>query len=102
MPGGSKVLESAPMAKAGASLGRWELCSAPSGERQPALHKLGAGGRRSLDPAGSWLVGDCCGVRLQDPRVTTRKFFFTRWLPFAWPQVVPYCMSTHTPIGPLD
>jgi len=65
MPGGSTVLESAPMAKAGASLGRWELCSAPSGERQPALHKLGAGGRRSLDPAGGWLAGgyERCGPR---------------------------------------
>ena len=58
-----------------ASLGRWEHRASPQGERQPALHKDGAGGRRSLAPAGGWLVGDCCGVHPQDPRVTTRKFF---------------------------
>ncbi len=48
-------------AKAGASLGRWELCSSPQGERQPALHNVGAGGRRSLAPASGWLVGDYPG-----------------------------------------
>jgi len=65
MPGGSMVLESAPMAKAGASLGRWKPCSAHQGERQPALHKFGAGGRRSLAPAGGWLAGGYgrCGPR---------------------------------------
>jgi hypothetical protein len=41
-----------------ASLGRWELGSAHQGERRPALHKVGAGGRRSLAPAGGWLIGD--------------------------------------------
>ena len=75
MPGGSTVLESAPMAKAGASLGRWELCSAPSGERQPALHKPGAGGRRSLAPAGGWLVGDYRMMRPTERGVTIRNFF---------------------------
>jgi len=41
-----------------ASLGQWELECANQGERRPALHTVGAGGRRSLAPAGGWLVGD--------------------------------------------
>lgn len=26
----------------------------------------------------------------------TTSDFLTRWVPFAWPQVVPYCFSIHT------
>jgi len=96
MSSGAMVLEPALTAKAGASLGRWELRSAPQSERQPALHRLGAGGRRSLAPASGWLVGAYRGVHTQNPRVTTRKIFLTRWVPFTWPLVVPHCMSTHS------
>jgi hypothetical protein len=95
MSSGAMVLESALKAKAGASLGRWKPCSAHQGERQPALHKFGAGRRRSLAPAGGWLSGAYGGVRPQEREVTICKFFLTRWVPFTWPQVVPYCMSTH-------
>ena len=27
------------------------------------------------------------------------RTFLTRWVPFSWPQVVPYCMSTHSFVG---
>jgi hypothetical protein len=33
-----------------------EAFSTAQGERQPALHKVGAGGRRSLAPADGWLI----------------------------------------------
>jgi hypothetical protein len=48
-----------------ASLGRWELGSVNQGERRPALHKVGAGGRRSLAPAGGWPNGDYGGAKAE-------------------------------------
>jgi len=48
-----------------ASLGRWQPYASPQGERRPALHNVGAGGRRSLAPAGGWLVGDYGDARCE-------------------------------------
>jgi len=54
-----------PPARAGATPGRGELCSS-----------------------------DLIGVLAQTQGDHTR-IFLTRWVPFTWPLVVPYCMSTH-------